>query len=368
MLSVISTGQIEKQNLTTRNLIKRTHGGTSLGSDMAGRNATETSSFLKNSTIQSELRNKGNLSKSIQNAVSFVQTQQSKIEMLNDIYNRMTELAGQASDPFLDGQLRKQYATEFQALREESSNIGKETFQGKALFDSYVNPLDADFEVSGWDGLNKNIIVLEETTRTMAGTIMSFDEGQVLDTFGISQNNSQLRAEDPNNPRDRPLSSSDINKASGNWMWFNISDRGITWEFASEDSNSGGNQETSHQVQVGDGSSLNLTLVGVGQSLENSNLDSANAAVEALQLLENEMASISVQMGTIGSNLSKLKFASAHIENQIMAADSFENSILDEARIDKQIESAKSGIMLKSSSSLFATAISTTKNILNLLF
>ena len=218
MLSVISTGQIERQNLTTRNLIKRTHGGSNIGGDIAGRNATETSSFLKNSTIQSKLRTKGNLSKSIQNAVSFVQTQQSKIEMLNDTFNRMTELAGQASDPFLDSQLHKQYGTEFQALREESINIGKETFQGKALFDSYVNPLDADFEVSGWDGLNKNIIVLEETTRTIQVTIMSFDEGQVLDTFGISSDYLGVRAEDPNNPRDRPLSGSDINKASGNWM------------------------------------------------------------------------------------------------------------------------------------------------------
>ena len=63
-----------------------------MGGVIAGSNATETSSFLKNATIQSSLRTKGNLSKSIQNAVSFVQTQQSKMEMLKDIYNRMTEL------------------------------------------------------------------------------------------------------------------------------------------------------------------------------------------------------------------------------------------------------------------------------------
>ena len=104
MFSVISSGQVAKHNLSTRNLIKQTHnshsGGGSLkvGGVIAGSNATETSSFLKNSTIQSSLRTKGNLSKSIQNAVSFVQTQQSKMEILKDIYNRMTELAGYASD------------------------------------------------------------------------------------------------------------------------------------------------------------------------------------------------------------------------------------------------------------------------------
>ena len=152
MFSVISSGQVAKHNLSTRNLIKQTHnshsGGGSLkvGGVIAGSNATETSSFLKNATIQSSLRTKGNLSKSIQNAVSFVQTQQSKMEMLKDIYNRMTELAGYASDPFLDDQLRAQYATEFQALKKESIDIGKDTFQGKALFDEmaakYFPPID----------------------------------------------------------------------------------------------------------------------------------------------------------------------------------------------------------------------------------
>ena len=93
MFSVISSGQVAKHNLSSRNLIKQTHnshssgGSLKVGGVIAGSNATETSSFLKNCTIQSELRTKGNLSKSIQNAVSFVQTQQSKIEMLNDIYS-----------------------------------------------------------------------------------------------------------------------------------------------------------------------------------------------------------------------------------------------------------------------------------------
>ena len=119
---------------------------------------------------------------------------------------------------------------------------------------------------------------------------------------------------------------------------------------------------------MGNGSSVDLEPVGVGLSLVNSNLDSAEEAGNALQLLENEMESVSVQMGSIGANLSKLKVANEHIENQVIAGDSFENSMRDEASIDKQIESAKSGIMLEGSRSLLAKAITTTKNIVSLLF
>jgi flagellin-like hook-associated protein FlgL len=100
----------------------------------------------------------------------------------------------------------------------------------------------------------------------------------------------------------------------------------------------------------------------------NSNLDSPEDAGEALELLENEMESVSVQMGTIGANLSKLEVASEHIENQVIAGDSFENTMMDEASIDRQIESAKSGIILEGSRTLLAKAINTTRNIVSLLF
>jgi flagellin-like hook-associated protein FlgL len=128
------------------------------------------------------------------------------------------------------------------------------------------------------------------------------------------------------------------------------------------------NPESSFQVQVGEGSSLDLAPVGVGLSLVNSNLDSPEDAGEALELLENEMESVSVQMGTIGANLSKLEVASEHIENQVIAGDSFENTMMDEASIDRQIESAKSGIILEGSRTLLAKAINTTRNIVSLLF
>ena len=485
MFSVISSGQVAKQNLSTRNLIKRTHqpksqdGESAVGGVIAGSNASETSSFLKNSTIQSNLRTKSNLSKSIQNAVSFVQPQQSKMEMLKDIYNRMTELAGYASDPFLDTQLRTQYAAEFQALKKESIDIGKETFQGKALFDEmaakYFPPIDygAGFRSDDdgslivhdgtvpsperLDGLSKYYEVEKEVYFDKGKFSLEINGGNtgerymlkqgdhiIFDTAGGSSgdnkwategnawkydfdkfeieyspgepttfkfvpqsagNNSEVKVPAeaaPDSSFDNKgkylqqlgLGSSDGDKTS---PW-NAGDDNTETVFSGEvgevktypaiagetkltlrveassifqvkaEYTNLINPESSYQVQVGEGSSVDLEPVGVGLSLVNSNLDSAEEAGEALKLLENEMESVSVQMGTIGANLSKLELANEHIENQVIAGDSFENSMMDEASIDKQIESAKSGIMLEGSRSLLAKAITTTKNIVNLLF
>lgn len=494
MFSVISSGQVAKHNLSTRNLIKQTHnshssgGSLKVGGVIAGSNATETSSFLKNSTIQSSLRTKGNLSKSIQNAVSFVQTQQSKMEMLEDIYNRMTELAGYALDPFLDDQLRAQYATEFQSLKKQSIDIGKETFQGKALFDEmaakYFPPIDygAGFrsDDSGslivhdgtvpsserLDGLSKYYEVEKEVYFDKGKFSLEINGGAtgerymlkqgdhiIFDTAGGSSgdnkwategnawkydfdkfeieyspgepttfkfvpqsagNNTEIKVPAeaaPDNSFDNKgftdndanasgyieqlgLGSSDGDKTSPWNAGVDHTDTVFSGEVGevktypaiagetkltlrveassifqvkAEYTNLN-NPESSYQVQVGEGSSLDLAPVGVGLSLVNSNLDSAEEAGQAVKLLENEMESVSVQMGTIGANLSKLEVASEHIENQVIAGDSFENSMMDEASIDKQIESAKSGIMLEGSRTLLAKAINTTRNIVSLLF
>ena len=484
MLSVISSGQVARQNLSTRNLIKSAHSKNSsmqrpqVGGVISGSNATETSSFLKNSTIQSNLRTKSNLSKSIQNAVSFVQIQQSKMEMLKDIYTRMTELAGYASDPFLDSQLRTQYATEFQVLKKESIDIGKETFQGKALFDEmaakYFPPIDygAGFRSDDngslivhdgtvpsserLDGLNKYYEVEKEVYFDKGKFSLEINGGGtgerymlkqgdhiIFDTAGGSSGDNKWATEGnawkydfdkfeieyspgepttfkfvpqsagdnteikvpaeaaPDNSFDNKtkylpqlgLGSSDGDKTS---PW-NAGDDNTETVFSGEvgevktypaiagetkltlrveassifqvkaEYTNLNNPESSYQVQVGEGSSVDLAPVGVGLSLVNSNLDSAEEAGDALKLLENEMESVTVQMGTIGANLSNLEVANQHIENQVIAADSFENSIMDEASIDKQIESAKSAIMLEGSRSLLAKAITTTKKILDLI-
>ena len=486
MFSVISSGQVAKLNFSTRSLIKRTHNSHSSGSSLkvggviAGSNASETSSFLENSTIQSDLRTKSNLSKSIQNAVSFVQTQQSKMEMLKDIYTRMTELAGYASDPFLDEQLRIQYASEFQVLKKESINIGKETFQGKALFDEtaakYFPPIDygAGFRSDDngelnvtqgtiptsdrLDGLDKFYEVEKEVYFDKGKFSLEINGGNtgerymlkqgdhvIFDTAGGSSgdnkwstignawqydfdkfeieyspgkpttfkfvpqsagNSSQVKVPDeasPDNTYDNKgkylpqlgLGSYDNKGKSTPW---NDNDDQTNTNFSGEvgevktypaiagetkltlrvEANSIfqvkaeytnlNTPESSYQVQVGDGSSVDLEPVGVGLSLVNSSLDSAEESGEALKLLEDEMESITFQMGSVGASLSNLELASQHIKEKAIAAESLGQGIVSDARIADEIESAKAGILLEGSRSVLAKTITVAKNIVNLLF
>ena len=61
-----------------------------------------------------------------------------------------------------------------------------------------------------------------------------YPAGYVLNAVGIGgTNNSQIRLEDPANPRDRPFTT--LNQSTGIWDWFNIADTyQIKWEWAKQ--------------------------------------------------------------------------------------------------------------------------------------
>ena len=82
--------------------------------------------------------------------------------------------------------------------------------------------------LNGGTGVNPvKLIVL--TSIDLKGTI--FSAGSVLHGVGFGgTDNSWIRMEDPNDPRDYPYTTS--NQNTGTWDWENISDRGVTWEFA----------------------------------------------------------------------------------------------------------------------------------------
>ena len=486
MLSVISSGQIAKQNLSTQNLVRKAHQSSndsirnSVGGVIAGSNPIETSNFLKGKTLQSNIRVKSNLSKSVQNAVSFVQSQESKMQMLDKIYCRMTELAGHASDPFLDDQLRIHYASEFQVLKKESINIGKETFQGKALFDEtaakYFPPIDygsgfrsddnGELNVTQGtiptsdrlDGLDKFYEVEKEVYFDKGKFSLEINGGNtgerymlkqgdhvIFDTAGGSSgdnkwstignawqydfdkfeieyspgkpttfkfvpqsagNSSQVKVPDeasPDNTYDNKgkylpqlgLGSYDNKGKSTPW---NENDDQTNTIFSGEvgevktypaisgetkltlrvEANSIfqvkaeytnlNNPESLYQVQIGDGSTVDISPAGVGLSLVNSNLDTTEQAKDALELLEKEMENVTFQMGSIGASLSSLELASQHIKEKTIAEESVGQGIASDTKIANEIESAKAGILLEGSRSALAKTITTTKNIVNLLF
>jgi hypothetical protein len=62
-------------------------------------------------------------------------------------------------------------------------------------------------------------------------TPITYPPGTIWRTTGISTDQTQVRAEDPNYPRATPYTGG-ANAQTGNWAWFQISARGTNWEFA----------------------------------------------------------------------------------------------------------------------------------------
>ena len=87
-------------------------------------------------------------------------------------------------------------------------------------------PADFDSQI----GAHK-VILLEAWTST--STI--YNIGYIFQTTGKKSANDSVRAEDPLNPRELPYTSEISNRESGAWRWFNVSDRGTTWDFAKEE-------------------------------------------------------------------------------------------------------------------------------------
>ena len=87
------------------------------------------------SRLGSENRTKSALSKSMQNAVSYIQMQEAGLKKAHKIYERMSVLASQSSDPLLSDELRANLNLQFQSLKNETLSMRSETFQGSYLFD-----------------------------------------------------------------------------------------------------------------------------------------------------------------------------------------------------------------------------------------
>jgi hypothetical protein len=77
-----------------------------------------------------------------------------------------------------------------------------------------------------------HIYFLVPYTNTRTGTAIEHPAGTVFRTTGISTERTLIRAEDPDNPRDYPYTTHSTNISSGVWSWFNLSNRGTQWEFA----------------------------------------------------------------------------------------------------------------------------------------
>ena len=92
------------------------------------------------------------------------------------------------------------------------------------MLDDYSR-LDPNFNVQGWDGFNKEVVILEP--RTSNGNIIP--AGSIWETKGVDGTYTLVRATDPTNPREEPYTIE--NQNTGVWAWLKISERPQKWEF-----------------------------------------------------------------------------------------------------------------------------------------
>ena len=118
--------------------------------------------------INSLAKTDQHISKNLQNAVSFAQSQDYALESASKIIDRMAQLAGLATNSLISDSDRENYNKQFLSLSKQLNDLSTETFNGKKLFGSGTAGLDFITAATGLDYTNK---VLSPATDPDTGSI-----------------------------------------------------------------------------------------------------------------------------------------------------------------------------------------------------
>ena len=117
------------------------------------------------SRLGSQVKSKQAQITSLQNAVSFSQSQRGALSVAMSIFDRMGELAVLATDPILSASDRKNLDLEFNELRDLSKQIGKENFNGKKLYRrSYLKENFDDLSLNPFVSATEEIVMSGDGT------------------------------------------------------------------------------------------------------------------------------------------------------------------------------------------------------------
>jgi flagellin-like hook-associated protein FlgL len=162
------------------------------------------------SRLGSENRTKSALSKSMQNAVSYIQMQEAGLKKAQKFYDRMSVLASQSMDSLLSDSDRANLNSEFQSLKHETLAIRSETFQGSYLFDDMAAKFfpeinfgkdftdkttsDSEMEVgilssppSGWTGTSKYYELEQEVHFNSGKFVLEVNGGGTGERYILKQ-------------------------------------------------------------------------------------------------------------------------------------------------------------------------------------
>ncbi len=117
------------------------------------------------SRLGSQVKSKQAQITSLQNAVSFSQSQRGALTVAMSIFDRMGELAVLAGDPILSASDRKNLDLEFNELRNLSDQIGKQRFNGQKLYRrSYLKENFDDLSLNPFVSATEEIVMSGDGT------------------------------------------------------------------------------------------------------------------------------------------------------------------------------------------------------------
>ena len=95
----------------------------------------------------------------LQNSTTYVQMQQVGLEKARQVLERISVLASQATDPFLNNTQRSMLNDEMDGLKSELENLRTTDFNGKYLFDDLASLTAKNFSFN--DDLKEEVGVTE---------------------------------------------------------------------------------------------------------------------------------------------------------------------------------------------------------------
>jgi len=103
------------------------------------RNSGDSGQFAYATRLSGNTRHRSTHLNNLQNATTYVQMQQAGLEKATQVFERISKLAMQASDPFLNYSQRQSLNEEMDGLKKELESLRTQDFQGKYLYDDLAS-------------------------------------------------------------------------------------------------------------------------------------------------------------------------------------------------------------------------------------
>ena len=137
---------------------------------------------------QSHMRN-------LQNATTYVQMQQAGLDKARQVFERISVLANQATDPFMSNSQRQALNEEVDGLKQELESLRTADFNGKQLYDDLASLTARNFSFDS--GLKEEVGVTEYSAEQdvlyKSGRVtLDINTGTLMERFMIMQGNNTL--------------------------------------------------------------------------------------------------------------------------------------------------------------------------------